>query len=310
MNARIMLLPADDAGERLCAYMESILSGIAGAFGHGFTILRERIGEGSQRLYGAPLTQETVDACLKCDGVLLANASAEGMQELAVGMGISLQVRAYRAFSGEGDGHMFVARALDMQPVSLNNAVRGAFEMAQKYEIPLRHVVPSGKNASAWQSAVRIQQENRPDVRCTELSPDMAMSMMLEVPGQTGILLCPPYMGKVFLAAEAAVSPQKAFLYDTVRSRQRGLYAVVQQHVSVSPEGFNPIGTALAVSALLGNELHLEQEASCLYAATENVLNAGWRTGDMPGNGIRITGEAMTELILNQIELASQFVKK
>ena len=50
MHAKIILLPGSQTGERLCSVAEEILTDISVSFGHTFSILRDKIGEASERL--------------------------------------------------------------------------------------------------------------------------------------------------------------------------------------------------------------------------------------------------------------------
>lgn len=95
MQAKIMLLPASSKGKTLCSYAEELFLEISASFGHGLNTLREKIGEDSVRLFDVPLTQETADACKKCNAVFLADADCEGSRELYQALGIPLRVRSF-----------------------------------------------------------------------------------------------------------------------------------------------------------------------------------------------------------------------
>ncbi|MBO7175139.1 MAG: 3-isopropylmalate dehydrogenase, partial [Spirochaetaceae bacterium] len=47
----------------------------------------------------------------------------------------------------------------------------------------------------------------------------------------------------------------------------------------------NPLATILSCAMLLRYDFGLAAEADAIEAAVEKVLDAGWRTGDIAGNG-------------------------
>lgn len=71
MRARIVCLPGDGVGPEVMYEAVRVLTSVACAFSHSFTFVEEKIGGASITAYGAPLTQETVDACQKADALLL-----------------------------------------------------------------------------------------------------------------------------------------------------------------------------------------------------------------------------------------------
>ena len=59
MHAKIVLLPGSPVGERLCGIAEEVLTDVSVAFGHTFSIVRDKIGEAAMRAYGVPLSENT-----------------------------------------------------------------------------------------------------------------------------------------------------------------------------------------------------------------------------------------------------------
>lgn len=308
MNAKIMLLTSDDRGDMLCSYAEECLLGIGGAFGHSFSLLREKLGEKSIQAYGTSLTRETVDACRKCSGIVLGNASAEGVELLAAELRLPLQVRCEPGFTGLVERDPLICRAVSLEPEMLEKAAENAFDLAQAEGRCLLHALPSGKNAENWEKTVNQKGKDHPEVECVQMAADRALSFLLEQPEKVGTLFCPPYIGKMYLAAFTSRNLQPALLYDCYKGDRQGMYAAVQRENTRAAEEASPLGILLAACALLRDTLHLEREAECLYSAVRNVYESGWRTKDMNGEKETVPGSKIVELILNQIELASRFV--
>ena len=65
----------------------------------------------------------------------------------------------------------------------------------------------------------------------------------------------------------------------------------------------NPIGTVLAAAMLLRYSLNLEQEAKAIENAVDRVLNQGYRTYDIMGDGnIKVDTEEMGNHIAAAVE--------
>ena len=71
MKAKIALLPGDGIGPDVMQQAVAVLTSVCAAFDHSFTFVEKKIGGASIDAFGSPLTQETLDACLQADAVLL-----------------------------------------------------------------------------------------------------------------------------------------------------------------------------------------------------------------------------------------------
>ena len=78
MRASILLLPGSARGESACACAEQILIDVSAAFGHVFSLLREKIGEKSLADCGQVLPDKTVAACQDCGAVFLGDSQCPG----------------------------------------------------------------------------------------------------------------------------------------------------------------------------------------------------------------------------------------
>lgn len=71
MNANIVTLPGDGIGPEVTNEAVRVLKHIAHMFGHKFTFEQHRIGGNAMDATGSALPQESLDACLHADAVLL-----------------------------------------------------------------------------------------------------------------------------------------------------------------------------------------------------------------------------------------------
>lgn len=316
MHARIMLLPASPLGEKLGRYAEAILTDVSAAFNHSFSLLRGKIGEKSIAAYQEPLTDETIDACQKCQAVFLCDADCDGAQDLYDALDLPLRIRSFcvpDALCGRHEspvnlwcGHMFSVDA-----DTLRRGMQSAFRFADEFGARMTAVSPSGNARAEWDAAIRVQKTMLPGVAYLGLSAADAITSLIQVPGRLGLLLCPPYAGSIFDAAATSLCPLPGMMHDAAFDESMGVYAPCIPADMQPTDEINPFATALSVAALLRFSLKLGREAACVEAAVNNVLSAGWRTADIAmGGAPKASGQAIVKLICEQISIAGELMPR
>lgn len=71
MEKHIVVLPGDGIGQEIMGAATSVLKAIGEKYHHTFHFEQREIGGTSYDLYGEPLTDDTVNACLQSDAILL-----------------------------------------------------------------------------------------------------------------------------------------------------------------------------------------------------------------------------------------------
>lgn len=71
LEKSIVVLPGDGIGQEIMESAKKVLTKVAEKYGHSFKFEQYDIGGTAYDKYGVPLTDETVDACLKSDAILL-----------------------------------------------------------------------------------------------------------------------------------------------------------------------------------------------------------------------------------------------
>lgn len=313
MQAKIMLLPASSKGKTLCSYAEELFLEISASFGHGLNTLREKIGEDSVRLFDVPLTQETADACKKCNAVFLADADCEGSRELYQALGIPLRVRSFcfpdtLSSPAVPKRHMQLCHALALDQDTVFAAVRQALQLASDQEIPFCHASPTGNHRFAWEANIKENLKRHPALSWTALSAPEAVKRIIEAPWNVGVMLCPPYAGSILESAATSLFPFPGLQYDFGATEEIGVFA---PRLSCDAAGMpQPFGVAYAVAHMLRTSLHMNREAACLEAAVNNVLVSGWRTPGMAAPGQPTDGSHIIQLICEQLAVAGEFIYK
>ena len=311
-----MLLPGSEAGERLCAYAEQLLTDVSAAFHHSFSLMREKIGEKSTQEYHEALTEETVEACRKCQAVLLCDGTCEGARELYDALDLPLRVRSFCVPDALRSRHeaavsLWVGTALSLDQETLRRAMRAAFAFAQEEDARLSHVSPAGASKPEWEAAVRVQEVAFPQVSASAFTAPDAVTGLIAAPGRMGLLLCPPYAGGILSAAATALCSQPALIHDMAWDETIGVFAPYLPPAQEMDEEINPFGLVYAVIHMLKHSLRLGREAACVEAAVNNVLSSGWRTPDQASSGASaVGGEAIINLICEQISVAGELMEK
>ena len=120
MHATIVLLPGDGIGPEVTGAAERVLRAVAERFGHSFTFTSHCIGGAALHAGQPPLPDETREACLAADAVLLGavgdpafgTGSSERRPETALlqlrqALGVFANLRPARVWPGLEDGGAF-----------------------------------------------------------------------------------------------------------------------------------------------------------------------------------------------------------
>ncbi|MDY0404970.1 3-isopropylmalate dehydrogenase [Virgibacillus sp. 179-BFC.A HS] len=71
MDKQIIVLPGDGIGREIMGSAKLVLQSVASEYGHRFVFHEHLIGGAAIDAYGTPLPEETLDACMQADAVLL-----------------------------------------------------------------------------------------------------------------------------------------------------------------------------------------------------------------------------------------------
>lgn len=82
MEKKVVVLPGDGIGQEIMDAAIQVLNKVSERYNHHFTFEQYEIGGSSYDKYGEPLTDETVDACLHADAILLGAIGGEKWDSL------------------------------------------------------------------------------------------------------------------------------------------------------------------------------------------------------------------------------------
>ena len=166
MEARIALLPGDGIGPEVTAAAERVLRTIADQFGHTFTITSHLIGGAALRTGQPSLPDETREACLAADAVLMGavgdpafdTGSSEERPETALlqlrqALGVFANLRPARVWPGLEAGGAFKPDRVEGADLLIVRELTGGIYYGE----------PRGV-ASDGQSAFNTMRYTRPEI--------------------------------------------------------------------------------------------------------------------------------------------------
>ena len=250
MRTKILLLPVGDAGETVCGYAERLLTEISASFNHVFSLVPGKIGDLSVQTADA-LPDSLLDACQDCSAVFLSDARWQGAQALYDGLALPLCIRSFAVSPAlcevrEAPRSLAVGTVLSLDQDTVHMAMASAFRFSQEQETRLSYVAPSGNTKADWDQAAQLQQLCRPALSAAALSAPEAISRLITVPDQMGLLLCPPYAGAMMTAAGDALCAHPSAVHDLAYDDELGVYAPC---LTDTDDGApDPLSTALAIT--------------------------------------------------------------
>ena len=309
MQAKIILLPGSSVGERMCGIAEEVLTDISVAFGHTFSIVRDKIGEAAERAYGVPLSENTMRLCAQSDAVFLGDPNNEAESFLLRALGIPAKTREF-SVGGAENARFLITRSVYQEKNALHDMFRSALQQAKDENITLSYLLPeSEKDAELFLNALDAEQAEIKAEKVEELTPSEAIQALLLAPSELGLLVTPSYAGEMCLTLATNLHGAPMLLHDACIGKKVSVVEpFIPENVKVNDD-LNPLGAVAAVASMLKYSLHLRQEADCVTSAVRNILEAGWRTPDMTSMGDGVSCYRMLQLISDQINLAGELLQ-
>ncbi len=310
MQAKIVLLPGSPVGERLCGIAEEVLTDISVAFGHTFSIVRDKIGEAAERAYGVPLAENTLRLCGQANAVFVGDPNNEAEPFLLRALGIPAKTREF-SVGGAESARFMITRSVYGEKAALRDMFRSALRQAKEEGIRLSYVLPESEDdVKIFLDALEAEQTDIQYDKVEELSPSETIQALLLAPSDIGLLVTPAYAGEMCLTLATSLHGAPMLLHDAcVGKKVSVVEPFIPEHVKANDE-LNPLGAIAGVASLLRYSLHLTQEADCVASAVKNVLDAGWRTPDMTSMGDGVNCYKMLQLVSDQINLAGELLQQ
>ena len=192
--------------------------------------------------------------------------------------------------------------------MEVERIARAAFEAARKRR---KNVISIDKanvleTSRLWRETVHRIAEEYPDVTCTDMLVDNAAMQLVRRPSQFDVVVTSNMFGDILSDEASQITGSIGMLASaSLGEGTRGLYEPIHGSAPdiAGQDKANPIATVLSAAMMLRYAFDMAEEADCIEAAVNKVLEDGVRTADIVGNsGIQPVGcKQMTEEIIKRI---------
>ena len=173
---------------------------------------------------------------------------------------------------------------------------RVAFELARKRD---RKKVTSVDKANVietsrlWRETMHRLAKEYPDVTFEDMLVDNCAMQLVRNPSQFDVIVTENMFGDI-LSDEASMTTGSIGMLPSspLGSTTRGMYEPIHGSAPdiAGQNKANPIATILSCAMMLRDSFSLLDEAKAIEDAVTQVLNAGWRTGDIMDEGGMLLG--------------------
>ena len=335
MEKKITVIKGDGIGPEIVTEAQKVLDKVAEKFGHKFVYTDILMGGCSIDKYGVPLTDEAVEIAKNSDAVLLGSIGGNtstspwyklapnlrpeaGLLKIRKELGLFANLRPANLYPelreacplkddiiGDGfdmmimreltGGLYFGARktenvdgvetAVDTLTYNENEirriAIRG-FDIAMKRRKKVTSVDKANvlDSSRLWRKVVNEVAKDYPEVELEHMLVDNCAMQLVRDPKQFDVILTENMFGDIL-----SDEPSHGSAPDIA-----------------GQDKANPIATILSASMLLRFSFDMDKEADAIDNAVKKVLEAGYRTGDIMSEGMKLVGcKEMGSLVADMI---------
>ena len=189
----------------------------------------------------------------------------------------------------------------------IERVARVAFEAARKRRGKVTSVDKANvlETSQLWRQTVTRVSQQYPDVTLEHLYVDACAMHLISNPRRFDVLLTENLFGDILSDEAAVITGSLGMLASASIGGEVGLYEPVHGSApDIAGRGSaNPCGAIASAAMMLRHSFQLEQEATDIELAIENVLDAGYRTPDIAEGtgGFVITTSEFGEVICQAV---------
>ena len=214
------------------------------------------------------------------------------VRELTGGLYFGARERVYDE-EGAGAAGGRGQRAFDTmeyREYEVERIARRAFELARGrrgrvHSIDKANVLESSR---LWREVVhRVHDEEFPDVELIDMLVDNAAMQLIRQPGAFDVVVTENMFGDILSDEAAQIAGSLGMLASASLGDGTALYEPTHGSApDIAGRGIaNPLAQILSVELMLRHSFDLHEAADDIARAVERVLNDGWRTADIAGEG-------------------------
>ncbi|WP_113671331.1 3-isopropylmalate dehydrogenase [Vallitalea guaymasensis] len=201
-------------------------------------------------------------------------------------------------------------KAFDTMEYSVDEIKRIAkvgFDIAMKRNKKVTSIDKANilENSRLWRSVVEEMAKDYPEVEVNHLYVDNGAMQLVINPKQFDVILTGNMFGDILSDEASMITGSIGMLPSaSLGSSKLGMYEPIHGSAPdiAGMDKANPIATILSVAMMLRYSFDLEDEAKAIEKAVEEVLEDGYRTGDIMSKGMKSIGtKEMGSLIANKL---------
>ena len=252
----------------------------------------------------AMLYPELKEACPLKEAVAEAGFDMLIMRELTGGLYFGARS------TEEKGGEMVATDTLVYSESEIRRVAIKAFEVAMKrrksvISVDKANVLDSSR---LWRKVVNEVAQDYPEVRVEHMLVDNAAMQLVKDPAQFDVMLTENMFGDILSDEASMITGSIGMLPSaSLNETKFGLYEPSGGSApDIAGQGIaNPIATILSAAMMLRYSFDMDKEAYAIEDAVKKVLNEGYRTGDIMGQGgtglTRVGTSQMGDLIAERV---------
>ena len=305
-------VPLTDETVKVCQASDAVLLGAMGGPkwdnvpGHlrpeaGLLSLRNQLGLFAN-LRPAVMYQELSGACPLKESVI----GSEGLDFVVVR---ELTGGAYfgKRETGRDENGMWAYDTMFYTEAEIRRIVKVGFDMAMKRNKQLTSVDKANvlDSSRLWRKVVLEMAADYPEVTLNHLYVDNCAMQLVINPRQFDVIVTENLFGDILSDESSMITGSIGMLPSaSMGDSTFGMYEPIHGSAPdlAGQDKANPIATILSMAMMLRLSFGMETEASAIEAAVKQVLEEGYRTGDIMSEGKTLVGtQAMGQLIRDRI---------
>ena len=197
----------------------------------------------------------------------------------------------------------------------IERILRLGFESAQKRQKKLCVVDKANilESSRLWREVAESIKDEYKDIELSFMYVDNAAMQLVRNPRQFDVIATSNMFGDILSDEASQITGSIGMLASASLGDGTGpgLYEPIHGSAPdiAGKDIANPLATILSCAMLLRYDFNMEEEARCIEAAVEKVLDDGWRTGDIAGssmeevkaNGKLVGTKKMGDLVIQMI---------
>jgi 3-isopropylmalate dehydrogenase len=203
------------------------------------------------------------------------------------------------------NGHKVALDTMQYADYEVDRIVRVAFDLAKKRRGKLTSVDKANvlDISRLWREVAHKVKEEFPEVEYSDMLVDNAAMQLVRNPAQFDVIVTENLFGDILSDEASMITGSLGMLPSaSLGGTTLGLYEPIHGSAPdiAGQDKANPIATILSAAMMLRYSFNMAKEADAIEAAVDQVLEEGYRTGDIFSEGMTLVscskmGELITE---------------